>query len=635
MPFAGGAIAATMGVDHGNYGTLPFYRMTEDLVMHNVRGWSSDTQFVAGLKQHQSNPNTGFCGAVFDHIFDSASVVTQDIVDYENELALAVGQGNVPAFLSCSYYESQNEWDNVGKPNPASLSTATTANAIAYETLAKGFPGSYCTDQDNYYLCSGMYVKVNDSANTEYVQVVCPETNGCTTHWSATFRYAHVAGTPISIDWAYQAAQHQLLLYNTLKANSSHPEFAKLVLTTIPFAQATNVAAAESAQESVTGRHLYEVADALNYHFGTCNAPAEESTYVGYQNSIAEALSAYGGSDPFSRRIYVTEATITPPDTFGNGSSSPYVPTTAGGCNAPQMQTAIYASFDPLYLYGMRYFTKLYDPILYDAASGNLSNSYADISGNPKPDYYFRANTLAFVQDDAFDVATLQLPPFTYSQSADTAWCVGYTFTSAKPGNVPTGCTTFHSLWRMQSGEYRMAIRQMPIRGLYPEHTDECTSGGPPNYGQCPGKPPPSPYPTPTAVALTLALPSNITRARVSQQELTCNIPTNIEWDNGGASFSATPSPIFTKAPNTSCGAYTPGPVLTPGSNGTITLTMTVHPAPLIIQLGTGTTPPPIVTPIPMRTWLPIATPGPTGPNGTFPYNQYRTGVYDRVVASP
>jgi len=256
MPFAGGAIAATMGVDHGNYGTLPFYRMTEDLVMHNVRGWSSDTQFVAGLKQHQSNPNTGFCGAVFDHIFDSASVVTQDIVDYENELALAVGQGNVPAFLSCSYYESQNEWDNVGKPNPASLSTATTANAIAYETLAKGFPGSYCTDQDNYYLCSGMYVKVNDSANTEYVQVVCPETNGCTTHWSATFRYAHVAGTPISIDWAYQAAQHQLLLYNTLKANSSHPEFAKLVLTTIPFAQATNVAAAESAQESVTGRHL-------------------------------------------------------------------------------------------------------------------------------------------------------------------------------------------------------------------------------------------------------------------------------------------------------------------------------------------------------------------------------------------
>jgi len=395
MPFAGGAIAATMGVDHGNYGTLPFYRMTEDLVMHNVRGWSSDTQFVAGLKQHQSNPNTGFCGAVFDHIFDSASVVTQDIVDYENELALAVGQGNVPAFLSCSYYESQNEWDNVGKPNPASLSTATTANAIAYETLAKGFPGSYCTDQDNYYLCSGMYVKVNDSANTEYVQVVCPETNGCTTHWSATFRYAHVAGTPISIDWAYQAAQHQLLLYNTLKANSSHPEFAKLVLTTIPFAQATNVAAAESAQESVTGRHLYEVADALNYHFGTCNAPAEESTYVGYQNSIAEALSAYGGSDPFSRRIYVTEATITPPDTFGNGSSSPYVPTTAGGCNAPQMQTAIYASFDPLYLYGMRYFTKLYDPILYDAASGNLSNSYADISGNPKPDYYFRANTLA------------------------------------------------------------------------------------------------------------------------------------------------------------------------------------------------------------------------------------------------
>lgn len=659
MPLAAAAILDAQGADGGNAATnssFPFLQFTQDLQFHNIRGESGTTNFRAGLTNHAANANTGFCGSIADQIYSAAGsksdtqqgTITGDIVAYELQVAGVAGAGTAGATaLDCSYFESLNEWDVVGAPQAGTLATATTAGATVTETTTH--PGN-CPG--NFYLCPGMYVHVTDGSNSEYVLV----TSACYTgtcqpnhSWTATFANAHAAGTAVSIDWAYQAAQHQLVLYNVIKkASTGHPEFAGLTLTTIPFANAQlNLGTAESVQMSATGKHLYQVADALNEHQGICNASYEEPYgYENVQKALAVALTTYGDNYPFAKGIYAGESTTVPPDSFGNGLAVPYVPANSSGCDAPSNVAAIYASYDPLYLYDFGIFAKLYEPIISDYSGNHFGDSFADWANNPKPAYYFRANTLAFLTDATFSPLSINLLPLGYTQSAGNAWA-GYSsanswgtqvcITSTCRGNVPSGATIFHTLAQMQSGEYRMAVRMIPYKGLFPQAAAQptCTPTGgtsSANYGQCANIAPPTPFPAPTNAAVTLNLPGYITRAKINQQQTTCDIPNNIEFPATISNFTATPAPTFSVAPNSTCGAYVASTEVTQDANkDPITLTLSVQPAPMMLQMGTGSTPLPVITPIAMVAPRPTPTPDING--HSWPYNQFRNGVFNPVVA--
>ncbi|MBD5603559.1 MAG: hypothetical protein IAI48_00460 [Candidatus Eremiobacteraeota bacterium] len=673
-PQALGDIAQAVGIDlnapsPANQTTFPLTRFYNDLGIRNVRGYTTTPQFIAGVNAYLTDPNTGYCGIVSSSVYDSAATIASRAIAYEVAVTGTSGPGTAgAALIACSIYEGQNEWDNVAGPQanpnptntphaktqPDTLSTATTGGgATTAETWS--VPGSGCSTSYNFYACPGIVLYVYDPTNGSEHVTVSSVSGGA---WSAPFQFAHPAGTPVYIDGPYSAAAYMVSVYNGLRLNSTNTELHAMTIGTIPFAVPNNLAALDAAQVASSGQHIWYYADADDYHFSQCNAPPEQSQFRSWssiQNLTFSGLN--GGVYPFRKGVLVTEHIEAASDEQGNGAATnPYVPSGAGSCNLPQNIDATYIGFSDLYIYGLNVsgatqVSKLYEAIMLDNASGNLTNSLGDVSGNYKPNAYALANVRVHLSDDTYVPTSYTPHLFAYPNPAPSDWCTTY-----EPTRVPSGCTTFHETYMNQAGtKFGTVIQRMPINPLttinpvtsasyptttnaiYPQQAYQCSFYGVSQnaFGQCPGFPAPTPIPTTTPTSQALQ-PAGITQAQVYTQDTTCDIPTNIEYTPSPSSTipDATPVPTYTHAANSHCFPMVPGVSYTPNPTGTMVVPYSLNgSAIVIIEWGTGATPLPIVTPIPMRTWLPTPTPFPNG--SAWPYNQYRTGVYDPNVYLP
>lgn len=688
-PLPTGAIIAAQGVNAGfvaNGTTMPTGVAGGVPVPAFLDAWGVGSA-LRGAENNSRNPNyfgtafanyysnvtvgtpnvyPAFCGHMevleeLDSKYASSAAYISSVIEtyVSNTLPAGYTAAQENALLGCSSIAQENEYDGRGT-SARGLSAATAAGADATEAGLSGSPPDYNAP--------GIWYYVSDGTKSEYVRITSNTNNGAT--WTARFQYAHNAGTTVELDGNYNCAVHQIDLWNAVKHNAAHSEYAALDIQTCPFHTPQQINStralgtgqlpyAETDYENIvaaavptpyamptlapgdnkTGT-LADVAQTPHYHWGPCNAPlASSQTGANAGNAQAAygyAFQGFGGTtlamNPFMHQVYGGEIITSNPDAYGyapSDGSAPAVPEKASQCNTPQSVSALYVNFGGIYLYSTGMFQSIQEPISFDGASSpHLSNSCVDAGGRVKPCYYSRGNVMAWTKDANFTVATPFVTPLQYAidSASDATLCKSQQFLWGQRGVNPAGCQLFRVTASMQSGEYRQFWQMMPPTGLYPLGTSQ-------SAGDAAGSPASTPLPMPTPEPVTVTYPT-ATSVRVNQQSYACNIPSNVVF--GGSNAAALPNPVYTLAPNTECYRIVPGALQTPqpGQSG-VSVTVNAQPAVTVVQVGTGSSPVPAgPTPIPMQSPVPRE-PASFTDGAPLWWNYYRTGVYSSVIADP
>ncbi len=663
------AVAQKMGADGGNGSsstTFPWDQTATNLGFQSIRGGASNNNSgflaeYARLSSQSPYARGAHCASASQNIYVQTAGIQSAVDNMVGAVLGQTGSASLTAsaagqgVLACSFYELQNEADNIvsGEAsgsviNANTLSSAVTAGTQTTQTAAQT---NTCTQGGNYLACAAstrtIFIDLEPGTSNEEEVALTSSTSSSSAATTITFTptKSHAAGAAYDINPGYQLSWSQATAYAALKQNAT---YAAITLTTVPLATPINDTVwLDNAMEAYAGVHLWQESDALNFHQGNCSGGALQSTFTNLSQTVSRTLGPLGytaATYPWSKPAIVGEAIIdAEPDTFGNGSATtPWVPSTVGGCSLPEEAAAIYDEFGPLYEATLNLpIAVLETPVVYDGASGILNNSYLDASYNPKPNYYTFANLHNFLYDANYNPATytpsnvtVYVPP-----SLASNWCLtDSTYTTTTGGSTsttarsPAGCNIFHRLVSNQDGsEQTLFIQQMQSGGLYQQQTQKnannaTIAGTSTNVGAAAGVPAPSMVPTLTPTTATFYVGSGLLSANVYQFDAICNIPSNVQ--SNSTYFSnpdSTPAPTFTTAANNDChnSVLIGSPT---ASGGYIPLSLPIGNATLVVHMFKSPTPGATITPIPMLSPLPTPASGTT-------WNTARNGVPNNIVA--